>query len=127
WIVEKFRAWSDCDGDVESRFSKDQLLTNIMIYWVSGCINSAIRWYYEARHQPPQQQPGDRVGVPVAYASFHEPPAWRPPRAWIQRSFVVQRWTEMPRGGHFAAMEEPKLLADDIRAFFPPLRRGSRS
>lgn len=125
WIVEKFRAWSDCGGDIETRFGKDELLTNVMIYWVSGCINSSMRLYYEMRHNPWQPKADDRVGVPVGYALFREPPAWRPPRSWMERTFNIERWTEMPAGGHFAAMEEPTLLADDIRAFFQPLRSGA--
>jgi pimeloyl-ACP methyl ester carboxylesterase len=126
WIVEKFRAWSDCGGDIESRFSKDELLTNLTIYWVGGCIGSSMRLYYEGRHNPIPPTPADGVAVPVGYAQFKEPPAWRPPRLWLERIFNIRQWTEMPRGGHFAALEEPKLLADDIRAFFDPLRIGER-
>ena len=120
WIVEKFRTWSDCHGDVESRFSKDQLLTNIMIYWVTGTINSSTRLYYEARHHPWRMKPGTRIETPTGFALF---PAElvRPPRHWAERVYNVKRWTQMPRGGHFAAMEEPALLADDIRAFFRDL------
>jgi len=121
WIVEKFRAWSDCEGDVERSFTKDQLLTNIMIYWVSGCINSSMRLYYESRHNPWMLKPGERIEVPAGYAAFpHE--LTRPPRSWAERALNIQRWTPMPRGGHFAAMEEPELLVEDIRAFFRPLR-----
>lgn len=121
WIIEKFRAWSDCEGDVEKRFSKDRLLTNIMIYWVSGCIGSSMRLYYENRHQPWALGPGERIAVPTGYAAFpHE--LTRPPRSWVERAVNLQRYTPMPRGGHFAAMEEPALLVEDIRAFFRPLR-----
>jgi pimeloyl-ACP methyl ester carboxylesterase len=121
WIVEKFRAWSDCGGDVERSFTKDQLLTNIMIYWVSGCINSSTRLYYESRHNPWMLKPGERIEVPTGYAAFpHE--LTRPPRSWAERALNIQRWTPMPRGGHFAAMEEPELLVEDVRAFFRPLR-----
>jgi pimeloyl-ACP methyl ester carboxylesterase len=123
WIVEKFRVWSDCGGDLERRFSKDRLLTNIMIYWVSGCIGSSIRLYYEQRHNPWRMGPGDRIEVPTAYAMFPgEPISPDAPRSWLERCANVQRWTRMPRGGHFAAMEEPSLLVEDIRAFFRPLR-----
>ncbi|MHB8574938.1 MAG: epoxide hydrolase family protein [Dehalococcoidia bacterium] len=126
WIVEKFRAWSDCDGDVERSFTKDQLLTDIMIYWVSGCINSSTRLYYESRHHPWGLRQGERIEAPSGYASFpHE--LTRPPRAWAERALNIQRWTEMPRGGHFAAMEEPELLIDDVRAFFRPLRGPGKS
>jgi pimeloyl-ACP methyl ester carboxylesterase len=117
WIVEKFRTWSDCHGDVESRFTKDQLLTNVTVYWVTQTINSSTRLYYEARHHPWRLQPNTRIEAPTAIAIF---PAElvRPPRHWAERVYNVKRWTVMPRGGHFAAMEEPGLLAEDIRAFF---------
>jgi microsomal epoxide hydrolase len=117
WIVEKFRTWSDCHGNLESRFTKDQLLTNVMIYWISGSINSSTRLYYEARHHPWRLKPGTRIQTPAAVAVFPGELA-RPPRHWAERVLNVKRWTPMPRGGHFAAMEEPKLLAEDIRAFF---------
>lgn len=117
WIVEKFRTWSDCHGNLESRFTKDQLLTNVMIYWITGSINSSTRLYYEARHHPWRLKPGTRIQTPAAVALFPGELA-RPPRHWAERVLNVQRWTAMARGGHFAAMEEPKLLAEDIRAFF---------
>jgi len=122
WLVEKFRAWSDCDGDVERRFTKDELLTHITLYWVTGTINSANRLYYEARRHPPRDS--GRIAVPTGAAIFPKDlvPA---PRAFGERFFDVRRWTEMPRGGHFAAWEEPELLADDLRAFFRPLRSGA--
>jgi microsomal epoxide hydrolase len=117
WIVEKFRTWSDCHGNLESRFTKDQLLTNIMIYWITGSINSSTRLYYEARHHPWRLKPGTRIQTPAAIALFPGELA-SPPRHWAERVLNVKRWTPMARGGHFAAMEEPKLLAEDIRAFF---------
>ncbi len=117
WIIEKFRTWSDCKGDVESRFSKDQLLTNVMVYWVTQTINSSTRLYYEARHHPWRLKPGTKIEAPTAVAVFPGELVL-PPRHWAERVYNVQRWTAMPRGGHFAAMEEPKLLADDIRAYF---------
>jgi pimeloyl-ACP methyl ester carboxylesterase len=120
WIVEKFRTWSDCDGDVETRFTKDQLLTNIMLYWVPETANSSCRLYYEAVPAdafPPKV----RVEVPTGCAIFPKE-LIKPPRVWADRAFNVQRWTVFPKGGHFAAMEEPKALVDDIRAFFRALR-----
>jgi microsomal epoxide hydrolase len=117
WIIEKFRTWSDCKGDVESRFSKDQMLTNVMVYWVTQTINSSTRLYYEARHHPWRLKPGTRIEAPTAVAVFPGELVL-PPRHWAERVYNVRRWTVMPRGGHFAAMEEPKLLADDIRAYF---------
>lgn len=121
WIVEKFRSWSDCDGDVERRFTKDELLTNLTIYWATETINSSIRLYYEHRHNSSPQKQGERIEVPTAVALFPKDLS-RPPREWAERTCNVQRWTEMPRGGHFAAMEEPELLVEDIRAFFRTLR-----
>ncbi len=121
WIVEKFRAWSDCDGDVERRFSRDELLTNLMVYWVTETIGSSFLIYYEWMHHPPTMNAGERAHVPAAFAMFPKDivPA---PREFAERFFQVERWTEMPRGGHFAAMEEPELLMDDIRATFRPWR-----
>ncbi|HUY38921.1 MAG TPA: epoxide hydrolase [Candidatus Binataceae bacterium] len=120
WIIEKFRTWSDCKGEVESRFSKDQLLTNVMVYWITQTINSSTRLYYEARHHPWRLKPGTKIEAPTAVAVFPGELVL-PPRHWAERVYNVQRWTEMPRGGHFAAMEEPKLLAEDIRAYFRDL------
>lgn len=121
WMVEKFRAWSDCDGDLENAITLDALLTDISIYWYNGNINSALRLYKENRLNPFQFAPGERVNVPLGVAVFpKELPM--PPRSWVERVFTVERWTEMPRGGHFAAMEQPELLAEDIRAFFRPFR-----
>ena len=120
WIIEKFRSWSDCGGDVEKRFTRDELLSNVMVYWVTGTINSLCRLYYETMHSP-WPNAGKRVEVPTAIAMF--PKDLVPgPREWAERQFNVLRWTDMPRGGHFGEMEEPDLLADDIRAFFRTIR-----
>ena len=121
WIVEKFRTWSDCDGDVERRFSKDQLLTNIMLYWVPETANSSCRLYCETMRSSKFPPTDFRVEVPTGCAIFPRE-LIRPPRAWVEKLYNVQRWTPMPRGGHFAAMEEPALLVEDIREFFRPLR-----
>ena len=121
WIVEKYRTWSDCDGDVERRFTKDELLTTITIYWVTQTIGSSTRLYYESQHDPWSIPAGESIRVPCAVASFPKEIS-RPPREWAERSFNLQRWTEMPAGGHFAALEEPQVLAQDIREFFRPLR-----
>ena len=120
WIVEKFRAWSDCGGDVEERFTKDELLTNITIYWATQTIRSSFLPYYEGQGDP-SGGAWPRVEVPTGVAIFPKDivPA---PRDYGERIFDVRRWTEMPRGGHFAAMEEPELLAEDLRAFFRDLR-----
>jgi pimeloyl-ACP methyl ester carboxylesterase len=121
WIVEKLRSWSDCGGDVLRRFTLDDLLTHLTIYWATGTINAANRLYFEQDRQPRFLAPGQRVEVPCAVAIF---PADidRPPREWGERAYRLERWIEMPRGGHFAAWEEPELLAQDIREFFRPLR-----
>ena len=121
WIAEKFRTWSDCGGDIERRFSKDVLLTNVMLYWVTGAINSSFWPYYARRHEPWPIPDGQRLTVPTAYASFPGE-ILHPPRAWAERAYNITRWTPMPAGGHFAALEEPEALAADIRAFFRPLR-----
>lgn len=121
WIVEKFRDWGDCDGEVERRFTKDELLSNVMIYWITQTIHSSARLYYEGRQRPLHFKEGELVRAPCAVARF-EKEAPFPPRDWVERGYNVQRWTEFPTGGHFAAMEEPDLLVDDIRAFFRPLR-----
>ena len=121
WIVEKFRTWSDCVGDVESRYTKDELLNTVMIYWVTETINSSTRLYYENQRTPWNFGPEDRISVPCAVALFPGDLS-HPPRQWAERSYNVQRWTEMPRGGHFAALEEPDLLVEDVRAFFRDYR-----
>lgn len=122
WIVEKFRAWSDCDGDIERRFTKDELLTNITIYWVTQTINSSIRLYYEYDHASRPEPTAGRIAVPCGVALTTEA-VDRAPREWADRTYTIQRWTELPRGGHFLALEEPELLAQELRAFFRGLRR----
>ena len=121
WLVEKFRSWTDCGGDVERKFTKDELLTYITLYWVTETIGSSTRLYYESFRDPWVFQPDEKVTVPCGVALFPKEIA-HPPREWAERSLNIQRWTKMPRGGHFAALEEPELLAEDIRAFFRPLR-----
>ncbi len=120
WIVEKFRAWSDCQGDVERAFSKDELLTDIMIYWVTQTINSSTRLYYEAAHTQ-----GDTLGhvdVPTGFAAFPYEIVM-PVRSIAERNYNIQRWSVMQAGGHFAALEQPEALVNEIRAFFKPLRQ----
>jgi pimeloyl-ACP methyl ester carboxylesterase len=121
WIVEKFRAWSDCGGEVESRFARDQLLSNLTVYWATQTIHSSTRVYYEERQNP---SPATAVAVPAGFAVFPNEyvPEGTPPRELAERTFDVRRWTEHPSGGHFAALEEPAILAEEIRAFFRPLR-----
>ena len=122
WIIEKFRAWSDCGGNPESVFTKDELLTNITLYWVSGAIGSSFWPYYARLHGPWPIPEGARIAVPTGYAEF---PAemLRPPRSVAEKVYTnIQRWTKMDRGGHFAALEQPQALAREIRDFFRPLR-----
>ncbi|MDA1271919.1 MAG: epoxide hydrolase [Chloroflexi bacterium] len=121
WIVEKYRRWSDCGGDVETRFTKDELLTTVTIYWATQSINSSTRLYYEAFRKAWNLAEGERIEVPVAIASFPKENSV-PLREWAERSFNVQQWTDMPSGGHFAALEEPVRLVEDIRKFFRGLR-----
>jgi microsomal epoxide hydrolase len=120
WIVEKFHGWSDNDGNVESAFTKDQILTNITLYWVTETITSSARIYYESSHTR-ATRPVRYVEVPTAGAIFPKE-IYFTPRAWAEASYNIVRWTMMPSGGHFAALEEPELLVDDIRAFFRELR-----
>jgi pimeloyl-ACP methyl ester carboxylesterase len=119
WIVEKFRAWCDCEGgNVESKFTKDELLTNITMYWATQSGTSSARIYYENRVAPPNPK---RVEVPTACALFPKEISV-PPRKWVEARYNLVRWTEMPRGGHFAALEQPDLLVTDVREFFRNLR-----
>ena len=123
WIVEKFRTWCDCGGDVERKFTKDELLTNITIYWVTQTPTSAARYYYEGRHTTGTPA-SVRIEVPTACAVFPKE-LFYSPRSWLERRYNLRRFTDMPRGGHFAALEEPDLMVNDLRAFYRDLR-GSR-
>src|ERR1700677_2510702 len=122
WIVEKFREWSDCEGDVYHSFTRDELLANVTLYWMTQTISSSFRMYHEGRKAPLRFATDDFVQVPCAIAHFPKEIVFPPPE-WVERGYNVQRWTEMPKGGHFAAAEQPDLLAADIRAFFRPLRQ----
>jgi pimeloyl-ACP methyl ester carboxylesterase len=121
WIIEKFRSWSDSDGNIEKHYTKDELLTDIMIYWVTETINSSFHGYYEQTPAEMQLQPGQRIDVPTGVAFFPKEFV-HPPRELGERFLNVHRWTQMPRGGHFAALEEPELLVEEMREFFRPLR-----
>ncbi|MFK8850963.1 epoxide hydrolase [Streptomyces sp. Ac-502] len=119
WLVEKYRAWSDCGGDLSSRFSDDFLLTQASLYWFTRTISTSFRPYYEYAQGLTRRV--ERVEVPTAVALF---PAdlTQPPRSWAERTYHVTRYTRMPRGGHFAAHEEPELLARDLTEFFRTYR-----
>jgi pimeloyl-ACP methyl ester carboxylesterase len=118
WIVEKFRTWSDCGGDVESVFSKDDLLTNITLYWLTNTIATSTRLYYETMHNPFNT---DYVRTPTGFASFAKE-INRPPREWVARGYNLTRFTEFEHGGHFAAVERPEDLVGEIREFFREYR-----
>ena len=121
WIVEKYRTWSDCGGDVERRFTKDDLLTTITIYWATETISSSTRMYKENQRYEWTMAKDEQIEVPTGVAAFPAEIS-RPPREWAERSYNLHHWTQMPRGGHFAALEEPELLAEDIRGFFKLFR-----
>ncbi len=117
WILEKFRTWSDCDGDVLGYFGPDDLLANITIYWVTGTIGSSCRLYCEARRSGRFGPAQGRVEVPTGCAIFPKE-LYRAPRVWADAAYDVQHWSRFERGGHFAAMEQPEALVGDVRAFF---------
>ena len=123
WIVEKFRAWSDCSGDVESAFTRDRLLANISLYWFSAAIGSSFWPYYARMHGPWPIPEGQTIDVPTGYAEFPRE-IIRPPRSLAARTYSdIRRWSVMARGGHFAALEQPEALANEVSEFFRPLRR----
>jgi pimeloyl-ACP methyl ester carboxylesterase len=121
WIVSKLRAWSDCGGDVLTRFTRDELLAGVTWYWLTRSAASAARLYQESERSGRLGPVDRRVDTPTACAIFPRE-MFRPPRAWVERLYNVTRWTEMRSGGHFAAMEEPEALVADVREFFRPLR-----
>jgi microsomal epoxide hydrolase len=122
WLVEKWRSWTDCDGDVERALSRDELLTQVMLYWLSGAINASFWPYYSRRHGSwTVNLSNPRIEVPAAFAAFPSE-IFLPPRSLVERAFNVQRWTPMERGGHFAALEQPKALTEDMRDFFRSFR-----
>jgi microsomal epoxide hydrolase len=121
WIVEKFRAWTDNNGSPEDAVTRDQILTNITVYWVTKTINSSIRLYCESQRSARFGPVGEYIGVPTAAAVFPKE-MFRIPRAYAESRFNLVRYNRFDRGGHFAALEEPDLLVDDIRGFFKELR-----
>lgn len=122
WITEKFAAWSDNHGNLESAVPLDILLTNISLYWFTRTIGSSFRMYVEGKARPAAFKSGERVYPPLGVALFPaELPL--PPRSWVERGYNLTHWESMPAGGHFAALEQPQLLAADIRKFFRPLRK----
>ncbi len=114
--------WSDCDGDIEKRFTKDELLTNIMLHWVAGIDPRG----YREEWVSPSLKPDQSIDVPVGLALPPNDLTPVPPRVFAERTLKnIQRWTVLPHGGHFVAMEDPEPLAEDMRAFFRPLRAAS--
>jgi epoxide hydrolase len=118
WIVEKFWAWTDCDGHPENAVSRDELLDNVMLYWVTGSGASSARLYWESFNN---FFTDGRVDLPTGIAAFPKE-ILRPPRRWCEAAYNVTHWTAMPRGGHFAALEQPELFIDDVRKFFATVR-----
>lgn len=120
WIVEKFRAWTDNGGTPDAAVDRDRMLANITLYWLTGCIGASFHPYFARMHRP-WPIPGT-IDVPVGYCQFPKE-IIRPPRVVAQRLYTdIRRWSVMPRGGHFAALEQPDALAGEIRAFFRMLR-----
>ncbi|MGB7262144.1 MAG: epoxide hydrolase [Albidovulum sp.] len=125
WLIEKFHDWSDIsNNDIEAVHSKDELLTNIMIYITTRTFNSASWIYYGRREEGGRilSPEGKRVEVPTGCAVFPAEMLNWPPKSYAERIYNIQQWTEMPRGGHFAAMEEPEMLLEDIRKFARTLK-----
>ncbi|MCZ7575906.1 MAG: alpha/beta hydrolase [Dehalococcoidia bacterium] len=120
WVVEKFHSWGDHPGNLESTFSKDVLLTNLMFYWAPESAASSARIYYEARRDPGAFM-YPKVEVPTGVAVFPKEP-WRVPRSWAEQRFNITRWAELPKGGHFAALEQPALLSQEVVEFFRTVR-----
>ncbi len=118
WIVEKFWSWTDCDGHPENVLSRDELLDNVMLYWATASAASSARLYWESFST---FGGGDRVELPTGVAAFPKE-ILRSPRSWCESAYNITHWTAMPRGGHFAAFEQPELFVDDVRAFFDTVR-----
>jgi epoxide hydrolase len=120
WIVEKFWSWMDCDGHPENVLTRDELLDNVMLYWVTASAASSARLYWESSRIFGGSEP-KRVEVPTGVASFPKE-ILQAPRSWCEAAYNITHFTKMPRGGHFAAFEQPELFVDDLRAFFATVR-----
>ena len=122
WIVEKFKVWSDSGNDIESVFTKDQLLTNVMIYLVTDTVATAV-WFYRGALDDRAAPTRGKMETPVGFASFPgEMRPLNPPRTLLERSFNLVQYTRMPKGGHFACLEQPRLFVEDVRSFFHKVR-----
>ncbi len=120
WIVEKFWAWTDCDGHPENVLTRDEMLDNVMLYWLTASASSSARMYWQSFRRSSMPKDG-RVELPTGVASFPKE-ILRVPRNWCESRYHITHWTDMPRGGHFAAFEQPELFVDDVRAFFATIR-----
>jgi microsomal epoxide hydrolase len=121
WVCEKFCSWGDTRGDIETRFTLDALITNVMLYLVNDAVGPAM-WMYRGRaEESPAGSKVPRVQVPTGVACFPAEFIPYPPRSVAERAYAVARWTDMPGGGHFAALEEPAAFSDEVRAFFSQL------
>jgi pimeloyl-ACP methyl ester carboxylesterase len=125
WIVEKWRSWADSGGDLDATIGRDDLLTTLTLYWATGSITTSMRDYYDNRWHGHSLGPEDFITTPTAMAVFANEfvSEGTPPREWYERLYDIRRWTNFPRGGHFAATERPELVADDIIAFLDDVRR----
>ncbi len=122
WVAEKFRSWTDCGGTIENAVSRDALLANISLYWFTGAIGSSFWPYYARMHGPWPIPAGEKVTVPTGYVEFPRE-ILRPPRGLAEKTYPdIRRWTVEAKGGHFAALEQPEVLAREVRAFFDGLR-----
>ncbi len=121
WIIEKFHSWSDCNGHPENVFTRDQLITNVMLYWTTQTIASSARLYRETRIADAQEKTPPFVAVPTGVARYPKE-ILRFPRSWVEQRYNVTHWNDMPRGGHFAAMEQPELFVADVQTFFRTIR-----
>ena len=123
WITEKFRVWTDSGTAVEPVVSKDQILTNVMIYLVTDTMATGIWFYRGSADDQLANAPPGKIMTPTGFASFPaEMPLLNPPRSILERALNIVHYTKMPRGGHFACLEQPQLFVDDVRAFFRKLR-----
>ena len=117
WIVEKMYGWAQCNGYIGNVFTKDELLSNVTLYWVTETLHSSIRLYNENSKNPLITGKNSYINIPTAIARFaYEEPF--PPRKFVERGFNIQQWSEFPAGGHFPAIEKPELLTEDITGFF---------
>jgi pimeloyl-ACP methyl ester carboxylesterase len=121
WIVEKMYGWAACNGNIENIFTKDELISNVTLYWATETINSSIRLYIENRKSPLRLGKKSYINIPAGIAKFRfEEPF--PPRNFIERGFNIHNWSDFPDGGHFPAMEKPEILAGDIYNFFNKIK-----